>query len=328
MNVAEAAIEAVKFCFPYQDLLSISRSAVTPWFVLGIVAYFSASVLYLFRQLRSLGDRLDEHSEDVSIERIGQDHLLRELWWLYEQSFLTRKGERQKTELDAADLFDEYSVLSRQVNVRYWTAVPGILLALGIFGTFLGLTLGIAGFDTSNPGTIQASIQTLLAGMGTAFLTSLWGMACSVGFNIIEKGLFKRVTDNLSAFCRTLDVRYKLSRGDLLRFEREDREQFLRQLLVPESGGNEVMPGEVLRELLANSAQQTITLELFSRILDASLRISTETLELRGRIKATIEETKRAGISQDELDGFLEEMVRVVQDPLRLQQTGTDRVEI
>lgn len=317
----------ISFFFPYQDLMSLSRSAITPWFILGIIAYFSASVVYVILQLRSLGDRLDGHSEDFSIEKIQQDPLLHGLWWKYEQSFLAPKGPYQKTELDASHVFDEYSVFATQVNVRYWTAVPGILLAIGIFGTFLGLTLGITGFDTTNPNTIQLSIQTLLAGMGTAFLTSLWGMVCSITFTILEKVLFKHAADKLNAFCRAVDGKYKLSKADLLRLEKENMAQVLRHFLVPESKGKQVMPGEILQDLLTNSAQQTIALELFSKILDASIRISTETLELRGRIKATIEETKRAGLSQDELDGFLEEMVRVVQDPLRLQDAGPDHAE-
>lgn len=43
------------------------------------------------------------------------------------------------------------------------------LVGLGLLGTFLGLTLGISDFDSSNTNRINESIQGLLDGMDTAF---------------------------------------------------------------------------------------------------------------------------------------------------------------
>ncbi len=307
--------DATGSIFPYQDLLSAFRVDITPWIITGIVVYFALSSLYLFFRLRRLRVTLAELAGDPSPERLQEAPLLQHLWWKYEQSFLAKTGPRQKTELDAQDVFDEYGVIGQQVNLRYWTAVPGVLLALGIFGTFLGLTLGLKDFDTSGQAAIQSSIQMLLGGMGTAFLTSLWGMVCSIGFNILEKGLLNRAGQSLAGFCQILDMRYKLSTAELRQFDREDREQFLCELFVSKTGGQETSPAELFEEMRASSVRQAAALELFSKILDASIRISTETLELRGRIKATIEETRRAGITQDELDTFLEDVVRTVQAP-------------
>lgn len=135
-------------------------------------------------------------------------------------------------------------------------SVQGIFLALGIFGTFLGLTLGLKDFDTSGQAAIQSSIQTLLAGMGTAFLTSLWGMVCSIGFNVIEKSLLNRAGRRLGDFCRALDRRYKLSQADLRQFETQDKERFFRELFVSRSGEGAQSPAQVFQELLAGSTRQ------------------------------------------------------------------------
>ncbi len=310
-----ALVDALEFLFPYGDLLAFSKFSVTPWFIMGIVFYFSTSAIYLSRRLRFLGRKLDSFSFVSPVKEIEGDKLFGEFWWRYKQSFLGQDDPKQKTELDAADVFDELSVISKHVSFRYWNSVPGILLSLGIFGTFLGLTLGIANFDASTPGTIQSSIQSLLAGMGTAFLTSLWGMACSISFNVIEKALFNNVARKLSAFCAVLDRRYKLSRSELMQFEREDRERFFHDLLVSAANGKAVMPGELLQSLLNNSVQQTMAIEMFSKILSQSVQFSTENVELRERIKLTIEQTQGAGISEGELDNFLEELVRVSQHP-------------
>ena len=51
---------------------------------------------------------------------------------------------------------------------------PSILTSIGIFGTFLGVALGLAQFDTSS---IQASVPNLLEGLKTAFWTSIAGLA-------------------------------------------------------------------------------------------------------------------------------------------------------
>ena len=59
---------------------------------------------------------------------------------------------------------------------------PTLLTSLGILGTFFGIVAGLLGFDTND---IDSSIGTLLEGMKTAFITSLFGILLS----IIYKGL-------------------------------------------------------------------------------------------------------------------------------------------
>ncbi len=44
---------------------------------------------------------------------------------------------------------------------------------LGILGTFIGIALGLKDFDTNN---IEQSVPPLLAGLKTAFLTSIFGI--------------------------------------------------------------------------------------------------------------------------------------------------------
>jgi len=60
---------------------------------------------------------------------------------------------------------------------------PALLTSLGIFGTFTGIVIGLLAFDTMN---IDTSIQGLLAGLKTAFITSLLGIFSSILFKIIQ----------------------------------------------------------------------------------------------------------------------------------------------
>ena len=54
---------------------------------------------------------------------------------------------------------------------------PTLLTTLGIFGTFFGIFLGLMEFDQND---VEASIPPLLAGLKTAFFTSLAGMLSSL----------------------------------------------------------------------------------------------------------------------------------------------------
>lgn len=60
---------------------------------------------------------------------------------------------------------------------KFTQSTANILTSLGILGTFAGIVVGLMDF---NPTDIDGSIESLLAGLKTAFLTSLVGMAASI----------------------------------------------------------------------------------------------------------------------------------------------------
>lgn len=65
---------------------------------------------------------------------------------------------------------------------RGWSlinALPVLLTTIGIFGTFIGIAIGLVNFDTS-AGQIDGSIPSLLEGLKTAFITSIVGMLASI----------------------------------------------------------------------------------------------------------------------------------------------------
>lgn len=59
---------------------------------------------------------------------------------------------------------------------------PTLMTTLGILGTFTGIVVGLLHFDVEN---IDGSISALLAGMKTAFLTSLAGMAFGIVYKVL-----------------------------------------------------------------------------------------------------------------------------------------------
>ncbi|EKO3518379.1 hypothetical protein LA983_002830 [Vibrio fluvialis] len=65
---------------------------------------------------------------------------------------------------------------------RLTASTTNILTSLGILGTFAGIVVGLMEF---NPSDIDGSIESLLGGLKTAFLTSLVGMASSIIYKAI-----------------------------------------------------------------------------------------------------------------------------------------------
>lgn len=62
------------------------------------------------------------------------------------------------------------------------TSTPALLTSIGILGTFVGVVIGLLDFD---PKHIDESIETLLDGLKTAFITSLAGMAAAIVFRMV-----------------------------------------------------------------------------------------------------------------------------------------------
>lgn len=91
-----------------------------------------------------------------------------------------------------------------------------IIVSMGVLGTFVGILIGLADFNTSD---IKGSIPTLLNGLKTAFVTSVVGMFLSVLLSAFQKNkgrgeaedelsALKSINDKLDALT-SIDVRLK-----------------------------------------------------------------------------------------------------------------------
>lgn len=63
---------------------------------------------------------------------------------------------------------------------------PRMAATLGVLGTFGGIVWGLLNFDPS-PSTMQQSVENLLSGMQTAFVTSIVGMLLSIALKYWQK---------------------------------------------------------------------------------------------------------------------------------------------
>ncbi len=68
-------------------------------------------------------------------------------------------------------------------NKEHRIAYSNTAVTLGVLGTFVGLLVGLAGFDVND---ISNSIPVLLEGLKTAFYTSVVGMICCLLLRVID----------------------------------------------------------------------------------------------------------------------------------------------
>ncbi len=88
---------------------------------------------------------------------------------------------------NTSDYINEESIVYIPGHAQFGELIPTLLTSLGILGTFMGLSQGLGTLNISSAEQTILSIPNLLNGMKFAFNTSIVGIACSLGFNMINR---------------------------------------------------------------------------------------------------------------------------------------------
>lgn len=90
----------------------------------------------------------------------------------------------KKSQSGICDIEDyiNYNEIDKLVHKWYLDLAPNIMTSLGILGTFVGLVWGLRAFDTTGLDTMTSSVTSLIDGIKVAFLTSIYGLVCSLVF--------------------------------------------------------------------------------------------------------------------------------------------------
>lgn len=100
---------------------------------------------------------------------------------------------------DISDYVGEYEI-NHYTHRRLIELVPDILTSLGILGTFIGLVIGLRGFNPSSYEAMASSITTLMDGIKVAFVTSIDGIALSVAYSYCLRGAVSELAESLDNF--------------------------------------------------------------------------------------------------------------------------------
>jgi len=246
--------EFIDSTFTTQDL---SASIILFMIAVAIIAmiYVIIRSVATLRGVRFLTSLLgSETPESLSNNRRNLLNNARErpklgaLWNEFDETLVaSHDGSQLYNTVDASYFFNTHSLARGVTESRLLSALPGILTALGVFGTFVGLQLGISALDFSQEaGALQTSVKTLIAGAAVAFSTSVWGVGTSMVFNFFEKVMEQLLRRRIYA----LQVRI-----DAL-FPRASAEQTLIQIQHHNAQSEELLKG--LGEQIGERMQKAV----------------------------------------------------------------------
>ena len=133
--------------------------------------------------------------------------LIKGIWRKYQRTLISIPGKDGLEKYSTVESESYFSVAAFTEGMKggLWSGLAGTFTGIGILGTFIGLTIGLAGVDTSSTGALSSSISGLLGGMSTAFVTSIFGIVSAIVFGVWHSQNMKRFGDAVSCFTDALD---------------------------------------------------------------------------------------------------------------------------
>ena len=297
--------------FPFLNQEVFSQNALTAYWVILLIVIFFVAILVLIINLFKI-------KKSIKIDNLPNGKTLVNIWEAYQSSF-SEFGEVKKTTEYSENFFNEQNILYTSLNLRLLNNVSNTLIGLGILGTFVGLTYGISDSNFETTEAIKNSINNLLSGMGTAFVSSIWGMGLSLLFTNIFKIWQSYLTRIIQNICLELDSQNKIKQQELENVQQEKQrsiinELFNEYLVADTDDGGKQLPKNVFRQLLKESVKQTESLQTFSDDLGDSISTAMDKL---------VEDNNQ------QINKLIEEKLVPVLDDLKAikQDSGTQVIE-
>jgi hypothetical protein len=98
------------------------------------------------------------------------------------------------------DFINPSTAIHEPGHSAYGEMIPGMLTTLGIVGSFYGIVRGLSTLDLTTTETMSQSIATLIAGMRTAFNTSIVGALLALAFQILRRITINSAEHTLKIF--------------------------------------------------------------------------------------------------------------------------------
>lgn len=246
--------------------------------------------------------------------------------------YIDKDGEK-KTLHHAEEFFNSSELArARGINLKHINSAPGVLSGLGVLGTFVGLAFSVATFDSTDSTAIMTSIKTLLGGMGTAFYTSLAGMALSVIYIFLSKKNYNNFDNAIASFVRKLDQKYYISADEIIIAENEKtNREILTRLSAIEKSKEIKEKLNAIQEALtiqdedgASITAGTMMLNLYEESEKQSQALESFTTDLSNELNASLGKTMDSSIvpliiklekSHDVMNTKIEELSHNIQSP-------------
>ncbi len=250
MNVITSIWEYI-----YQSLQD-SRTAIVCSIMILLFIYYVSKLVQInlckrsIHKIRKSGALLEGLLVNTRTRKLAKE---------YQLGICIEDGNEKKTNELAENYFNSGAmIIACRINRQAMSAAAGMLVGIGVLGTFLGLSYSVTGFDASTSDKILASIQRLLPGMGTAFFTSLVGMILSSIYILAEKKVLSVLSKEVANVAEALNEQYYIAD---IRASEKLFENVIKKLSFQDENGNIWSPGNMLHRIDSFSERQTAALE-------------------------------------------------------------------
>lgn len=222
-------MELLQHLWPDFSALGIGESdALSVYFWIAMVVIFITTLLFILRhrlkfkaRMRALNSLLEGQTKEnlaefrrETLQKVNalEDRDVRLLWSEFDDSLVITEDQKKIfNTLDASYFFNAKSLAAGLSGSRLLAAVPSFLVALGVLGTFVGLTIGLSGLDGTSDEveTLKSGINELISGATVAFMTSVWGVLFSLVLNFIEKLVEGNALNKISKLQQRIDGLYQ-----------------------------------------------------------------------------------------------------------------------
>jgi len=230
--MSESTLEKANFLSllipDFSSALDLEGSGLAAWFVIAIVLILTTSigaVLYHYlryrRRMLNLRDLLQGQTRDKLAfnrreirERAKalDPEVIGPLWQEFDETLvLSSDNENLFNTYDASHFFNNFTLAPGLTQSRLLAATPSFLVAIGVLGTFVGLTVGLNSLNLdsrSDIDTLRDGIDGLISGAAVAFMTSVWGVAASIILNLVEKFTERHALRGITSLQHSIDFLY------------------------------------------------------------------------------------------------------------------------
>lgn len=147
----------------------------------------------ILKEIKNMGKELKEINTDnifCNYGNINESFIesskykrLSENWRAFKNSLFIKNDKEIYQTMDAEIYFNSMNLMKEKMNSKLLNYFPQLLVGLGMLGTFLGLSIGLADLNLTSDD--KGQLTTLILGTKTAFYTSLYGMYFSICMSII-----------------------------------------------------------------------------------------------------------------------------------------------
>lgn len=245
-------------------------------------------IIFLENLLKKYKNKLKENHKNSHLdisheytelsEEINESNVkLQKLWKEFDESLIKKiDGEVfvVRNSIDAEYFFNKKTMISH-LGSKLFASIPGMLLGIGLLGTFTGLYFALIQMDVTNVDKLQESIKVLINMAGVKFAASIWGLGLSVIFTFIDKWLESGLESKLDNIQVLIDQI----------FIRETAEQNLDSILLQNIQQTKALNG------LATALTEKIAAEFNTSLIPKIALMNTHFEDMPQQISQSINDT-------------------------------------